>query len=63
MDYGAAKDWKGAAAVVVFQAAVVEATPSGQAEAAGHAKICPQRLSRDLRLASRLCTSICGSTT
>jgi hypothetical protein len=63
MDYGAAKDWKGTAAAVVLQAAVVEATPGGQAEVAGHAKICPRQLSRDLRLASRLCTSICGSTT
>jgi hypothetical protein len=36
-----AKVWKGAAVAVVLQAAVNEATPSGQAEAAGHAKICP----------------------
>jgi hypothetical protein len=63
MDCGAAKDWKGAAATVVLQAAVDEAAHSKQAEAAGHARIFPRRLSRDLRLASRLCTSICGSTT
>jgi hypothetical protein len=60
---GTAKDWKGAAAVVVFQAAVVEAMPNGQAEVAGDVKICPRQLSRDLRLASRLCTSTCGLTT
>jgi hypothetical protein len=63
MDCIAAKDWKGAAAAVVLQAAVVKAAPSGRAEAAEHAKICPRQLSRDLRLAIRLCTSICGSTT
>jgi hypothetical protein len=63
MNYGVAKEWKGAATAVMLQAAVVEATPSGQAEVAGHAKICPRQLSRDLRFASRLYTSICGSTT
>jgi hypothetical protein len=47
MDYGAAKDWKGAAMAVVFQATVVEAAPSGQVEAAGHVKIFPRQLSRD----------------
>jgi hypothetical protein len=57
------KDWKGMVMAVVLQAAVVEATPSKQVEVAGHAKICPRQLSRDLRLASRLCTSICGLTT
>jgi hypothetical protein len=63
MDCSAAKDWKGAAAAVMLRAAVVEAAPSKQGEAAGHVKICPRQMSRDLRLASQLCTSICGSTT
>jgi hypothetical protein len=63
MDRDAAKDWKGAAAAVVLQAAVVEVVPSGQAEAAEHVKICPWQLSRDLRSTSRLCTSTCGLTT
>jgi hypothetical protein len=40
-----------------------EATPSGQAEVADHIKICLRRLSWDLRLASRLCTSTCGMKT
>jgi hypothetical protein len=52
MACGAAKDWKGATAAVMLQAAVVKATPSEQAEVAGHVKICPRQLSRDLRLAS-----------
>jgi hypothetical protein len=63
MDCSTAKDWKGAAAAVMLQGVVVEAAPRKQAEAVGHVKICPRQLSRDLRLASRLCTSICGSTT
>jgi hypothetical protein len=42
MDCGAAKDWKGAAVAVMLQAAVVEAAPSEQVEAAGHVKICPR---------------------
>jgi hypothetical protein len=48
--------------VVVFQATVVKAAPSGQAEAAGHIKICPWQLSRDLRPASQLCMCNCGLT-
>jgi hypothetical protein len=63
MDYGAAKDWKGVAAAAMLQAAVVEAAPSKQVEVAGHIKICPRQLSKNPKLASRLCTSICGSTT
>jgi hypothetical protein len=63
MDYGAVKDWKGAAAAAMLRAAVVEAAPSRQAKAAGHVKICPRQLSKDPRLASWPCTSICGSTT
>jgi hypothetical protein len=63
MDCGVVNDWKGVAAAVMLRAAVVKAAPSEQAEAAGHVKICPRQLSRDHRLASRLCTSICGSTT
>jgi hypothetical protein len=63
MDYGTAKDWKRVAAAVMLQTMVVEATPNEQAEAAGHVKICPWQLGRDLRLASQLCTSICGLTT
>jgi hypothetical protein len=51
------------AGVVVIRAAVVEATPSGQAEVPGHVKICFQWLNQGLRLASRLCMSICGLTT
>jgi hypothetical protein len=58
-----AEVWKGTAVAVVLRAAEVEAAPSGRAEAAGHAKICPRQLSRDLSLASRLCTSIYGLTT
>jgi hypothetical protein len=63
MDYGAAKDSKGAAMEVVFHATMVDAAPSGQAEVVGHVKICPRQLSRDLRPASQLCTSTCGLTT
>jgi hypothetical protein len=63
MDCGAVKDRKGTATTAVLRAEVVEAAPSGQAEAAGHVKICPRQLSKDPRLASRPCTSICGSTT
>jgi hypothetical protein len=58
-----AKVWRGAARAVMLRAAVVEAAPSGQAEVAGHIKICLRWLSRGLRLASRLCTSTYGSTT
>jgi hypothetical protein len=58
-----AKVWKGTAIAVVLRAAVVEAAPSRQAEAVGHAKICPRQLSRGLKLASQLCASTCGLTT
>jgi hypothetical protein len=59
-----AKAWKGAAGVVALQAAMAKAAvPSGQAKMASHAKSWLQRLSQDLKLAGRRCTSICGLTT
>jgi hypothetical protein len=58
------KPMGGAGWAVVLQAATPKAVaPSRLAELAGHAKSRRQRLGWGLRLANRLCTSICGLTT
>jgi hypothetical protein len=59
-----AKAMGGADRAVVLRAATPEATaPSRPAEMAGHVKSRCQRQGWGLRLASQLCTSICGLTT
>jgi hypothetical protein len=59
-----AKAQVGATRAVTLRAATPEAAaPSRLAEMAGHAKSWCQHQSWGLRVASRLCTSICGLTT